>query len=29
VNPTLMTCITVRSNVHICYCFLIGEKRHH
>jgi len=29
VNPTLVTCIIMCSNVRICYCFLIGEKRHH
>ena len=29
VNPTLMTCIIIHSNVRMCYCFLIGEKRHH
>jgi hypothetical protein len=29
VNPTLLNCITVCSNVGICYCFSIGVKWHH
>ena len=29
VNPTLLTCVLICSNVGICYCLLTGVKWHH